>query len=73
MTLKDLRKSRGKTQSQLAAAMGVSSSSVRRIENSEDPMVSRIFDYVSGLGGSLEISFQFPDGRRIIVAHPEKT
>jgi len=53
MTLRDLRLNTGKTQKQVASAMGVSVRTVQRLERSNDPLVGSMVSFVKALGGEL--------------------
>ncbi|EBZ0015945.1 helix-turn-helix domain-containing protein [Salmonella enterica subsp. enterica] len=54
------------SQSELAAALGVSQPSVVRMEQPEnDPRLSTLKRYVAALGGELSIDVKLPTGKRI--------
>lgn len=65
--LAELRKSRGRTQVELAAALGVEQPTVSRTERrSSDPHLSTLRQYVEALGGHLEIAAVI-DGERLVL------
>jgi transcriptional regulator with XRE-family HTH domain len=56
-----LRRSRGKTQVEVAAAMRVSQSAVSKIESGRDVSLAQLRDYIAALGGVLEVSARFAE------------
>lgn len=63
MALHDLRRARRMNQIQVAEKLEVAQSEVSRIENRADMHISTLRDYVQALGGRLEMSAVFPEGR----------
>lgn len=61
MRLNELRRRRGLSQAQIAAALEVSQPNVSRIEQEDDLYLSTLARYVAALGGSLEVRAVFPD------------
>lgn len=61
MTLRDLRKARAQTQKSLAKSLEIGQDGVSRLEQRSDLLLSTLRDYVSALGGSLELIARFPD------------
>jgi transcriptional regulator with XRE-family HTH domain len=61
MTLDELRKDRKVTQGKLAAAMQVAQSEVSRIERRSEVKLGTLREYVSALGGHIEVRAVFPD------------
>jgi transcriptional regulator with XRE-family HTH domain len=61
MTLYELRRARGKTQTALAAEIGISQKRVSKIENSGNPELETLRAYIKALGGELEVRAVFPD------------
>jgi transcriptional regulator with XRE-family HTH domain len=59
--LGDLRRARGLTQRQLAAAMGTPQPGIARLEKQADLYVSTLRSYVEAMGGELIIGAAFPD------------
>jgi transcriptional regulator with XRE-family HTH domain len=62
MPLHRLREARRLTQKQLAEAMQIDPSRVSKIERHSDVYVSTLRNFVSALGGELELVARFPDG-----------
>lgn len=65
--LKEARKSRNLTQKQLAKNMGVSQKRVSILESGavEHVEVSTLKRYLEGIGGTLQIMANLPDGQRL--------
>jgi transcriptional regulator with XRE-family HTH domain len=63
MPLHRLREARRLTQKQIAEAMHIDQSRVSKIERRTDVYVSTLRNFVSALGGELELVARFPDGR----------
>lgn len=61
--LSEIRTRQRVTQTEVAAALGVSQVNVSRIEHEEDVSLSTLRDYIAALGGYLEINAVFPDGK----------
>jgi DNA-binding XRE family transcriptional regulator len=61
LALSDLRQARHATQAAVARSLGVSKANVSRVEHQEDVYLSTLRQYVSALGGELEIRAVFPD------------
>jgi DNA-binding XRE family transcriptional regulator len=59
--LYEMRTKRGKTQTALAAELGVSQRRVSQIEHTANPTIETLEAYVKALGGRLEIRAVFPD------------
>jgi DNA-binding XRE family transcriptional regulator len=62
LPLHELREARRLTQQQLAAALGVSQSSVSQIERSSDLYLSTLAKFVEAMGGRLDLVAVFPEG-----------
>jgi hypothetical protein len=71
-TLKDVRHLYGVSQVELAAALGTDQAHVSRLERRADLKVSTIRDYVSALGGELELTVRFPDYSAAISPAPQR-
>lgn len=68
ITLAKLREELHFSQTQLAAALGVSQPSVVKIEKVEnDPKLSTLKRYITALGGELALDVTLPDGKRIAL------
>lgn len=63
MPLHRLREARRYTQKQLADAMQLDQSRISKIERRTDVYVSTLRNFVSAMGGELELVAKFPDGR----------
>ena len=61
MTLDQLRKDRRKTQAAVAAAMKIHQSEVSRIEKRGEVKLRTLREYVSAMGGHLELRAVFPE------------
>jgi transcriptional regulator with XRE-family HTH domain len=62
-TLKDLRVSRGATQSDIAGRLAMSQVGLSRIESRGDLSVSLLRSYIEALGGKLQLAAVFPDAK----------
>jgi|SRR5919199_2910393 transcriptional regulator with XRE-family HTH domain len=58
--LAELREAQHITQQQVAKVLGVSQANVSRIEHQEDLYLSTLSNYITALGGQLEIKAVFP-------------
>lgn len=70
LDLAHVRRARGLTQVEVAARMGVGQSDVSRIERRSDVRLSSLRAYAEALGGTVQISFAFPDEPRSRDAGP---
>lgn len=61
-TLRELRRARELTQTQLGETLGVSQAQVSRIESQADVYLSTLRSYVQAMGGDLELRVVFGDG-----------
>ena len=62
ITLSDIRAALDMTQEEMAARLEVAQSNVSRLERRDDMLVSPLQQFVSALGGELEIIARFPHG-----------
>ena len=67
MRLADLRKAKGVTQVELAAAGEINQPAVSRIEKQDDMLVSTLRRYLEGLGLSLELVATSEHGHRVVI------
>ena len=67
-----MRKARGKTQAEIAAAMGCARSVVSRIERDSNVRVETLRKYAAVLGGRCDIVFVFRSGGRCVIVDPPK-
>ena len=63
MALAELRQARERSQQELARTLKVKQPAVAKLEKRTDMYVSNLRRYIEGLGGSLEITATFPEGR----------
>lgn len=71
MTLKDLRLALGQTQSALGEKMHTSQEHISRIENRGDVLCTTLKNYISALGGDLQITARFPNRKPVTVTLSE--
>jgi plasmid maintenance system antidote protein VapI len=62
MLLSELRRFAGKSQRELAEALGVKQPSISKLENQSDMQISTLRRIVHALGGTLEVTAKFPHG-----------
>ena len=72
IALKELRKSKRVTQEQLAKRLGGRQVYVSRLEQRTDMKLSTLRDYVTALGGDLQLVVTFPEGDTVLVKAVEK-
>jgi len=60
--LHELRRTRGQSQTDLAATLGISQSAISQLEHSDDLKISTLNSYVEGLGAQLQLVAVFDDG-----------
>jgi transcriptional regulator with XRE-family HTH domain len=63
MVLSEIREALGKTQAQMAKAAGMKQPSWAKLEGQSDMMISTLQKAMKALGGELEITVRFPQGR----------
>ncbi len=61
MPLEQLRRARKLTQEQLAETLNLNQSSISKLEKRTDLYLSTLSNFVSAMGGELEIRVVFPD------------
>jgi transcriptional regulator with XRE-family HTH domain len=61
MNLAAMRELVGRSQTEVAEAMGSSQSEISRSERREDHLVSTLREYIRALGGELELTARFGD------------
>jgi transcriptional regulator with XRE-family HTH domain len=69
LALAEIRAQRGLTQVDVARVMQTSQANVSKLERREDLYLSTLRGFVEALGGQLELSAVFPEGR-IPIANP---
>jgi transcriptional regulator with XRE-family HTH domain len=62
MPLNELRAARKMTQEKLAENLHVKQAAVSKLERRADMYVSTLREFISAMGGELEITARFPDG-----------
>ena len=70
MLLSELRKLSDLTQVEVAESLGISQPEISRLEGREDMQISTLAKLVRALGGELEISVKFPNGRVKLAQFP---
>ncbi|MDQ3514062.1 MAG: helix-turn-helix domain-containing protein [Chloroflexota bacterium] len=73
LDLAEVRQRRGLTQVVVASALEQTQANVSRIEHSGDLYLSTLNDYVTALGGQLQINAVFPDEVLPVAWRPGKT
>jgi DNA-binding XRE family transcriptional regulator len=69
LLLSELRKRSGKSQRQLAKDLGIRQPSLAKLEKQTDMQLSTLDRVITALGGELEITARFPEGRIKIARH----
>lgn len=67
LTLQELRQSLNKTQTEVADTLNVRQVNVSKLEHRSDPRISTLQDFISALGGDLEIVVRFSDRPPVIL------
>lgn len=68
VTLRALRKAHDLTQVQLADKLGKSQVSIAKMEKRSDLLISTLRDYVEAMGGTLNLSVDFPEGAPVFLS-----
>ncbi len=63
LPLQELRQARALSQQELAEVLGLNQATVSKLERRTDMYLSSLRRFVEAMGGELEISASFPDGR----------
>jgi transcriptional regulator with XRE-family HTH domain len=63
LPLQELRQARALSQQELAEVLGLNQATVSKLERRTDMYLSSLRRFVEAMGGELEISANFPDGR----------
>jgi hypothetical protein len=61
MSLRDLRRAIGKTQSTVARRLKIGQEAVSKLESRNDMYISTLRDVLKAMGGELELIAKFPD------------
>lgn len=72
-SLKELRKSAGLTQHDLATTLCVGQDTISRLEKRNDLLLSTLRHYVESIGGELALVATFPDRPAVIIDHLGET
>jgi transcriptional regulator with XRE-family HTH domain len=62
--LYELRRALDRSQTDLAASLGISQSAVSQLERGGDLRISTLRNYIEGLGGHLQLVAVFEDGEK---------
>jgi transcriptional regulator with XRE-family HTH domain len=62
LLLSEIRQRAGKSQQQVADALGIKQPSLSKLEKQSDMQISTLRRIVNALGGELEVSARFPSG-----------
>ena len=68
MTMRELRKARKLTQTELAKVLGVKQEQISRLEQRTDLHISTLRRSVEAMGGRLSLVAEFPDGAPVVVS-----
>jgi len=68
LTLHELRKAVGLTQSRVSEALHMPQSNVSRLEKSADMLLSTLRHYVEALGGTLHLTVELPNKPPVFLA-----
>ena len=63
MPLQELRQARALSQEQLAKELNIKQASVSKLERRTDMYIKTLRSYIEAMGGVLEISAKFPEGK----------
>ncbi|MFO0918647.1 MAG: helix-turn-helix transcriptional regulator [Planctomycetaceae bacterium] len=63
----ELRKLTGKTQKEVADALGIKQANVSKLENQSDMQISTLRRIINALGGELDMLVRLPDGSELII------
>ncbi len=66
--MRELRKARRLTQTEMAKALGVKQEQISRIEQRTDLHISTLRRSVEAMGGRLSLVAEFPDGAPVVVS-----
>ncbi len=61
MTLRELRRALGRTQTKMAKTLGIGQEAVSRLEDRADMLISTLDRYIKEAGGELELVARFPE------------
>lgn len=61
LTLQELRKAAGLTQTEISRSLNIPQSNVSRLERESDMLLSTLRNYIDAIGGNLTISVELPN------------
>lgn len=67
LTLQELRKAKKLTQVQLAEQLNIRQATVAQLEKRSDLMLSTLRKYVEAMGGTLNLTVEFPDQATVML------
>ena len=67
MSLRDLRKAQALTQQRMAELLGIGQDGISRLEKRSDLLISTLSNYVTRMGGRLELVVRFPDRPAVLL------
>jgi DNA-binding XRE family transcriptional regulator len=67
MSLNDLRRARKRTQRRMAELLGIGQEGISRLEKRSDLLISTLRNYVSRMGGELDLIVRFPDRPAVLL------
>ncbi len=68
MTMRELRKARKMTQTEMARTLGVKQEQISRIEQRTDLHISTLRRSVEAMGGKLSLVAEFPNGAPVVIS-----
>ena len=68
LPLQELRQARALSQQELAEVLGLNQATISKLERRTDMYLSSLRRFVEAMGGELEISARFPDGKVLILS-----
>lgn len=66
LPLQELRQARALSQQELAEVLGLNQATISKLERRTDMYLSSLRRFVKAMGGELEISAKFPEGKVLI-------
>ena len=66
LPLQELRQARALSQQELAEVLGLNQATISKLERRTDMYLSSLRRFVEAMGGELEISAKFPEGKVLI-------
>jgi hypothetical protein len=67
-TLQEIRKAQRRSQAKVAKKLHINQAAVSKIESRTDMYVSTLRSYIEAMGGTLEITAQFPGSKPIHIS-----